>query len=255
LSHQRRRFGVTTPAVAILSDIHANRQALDAVLRTMRGTAANEWWCVGDTIDYGADPVYCARACLSQATRRIIGNHELAVTGRMPFTKPAEWVRTSSKWTTAALSFGMRGELAALEAADTDHEVPMFHGSPRDHAWEYVVSDQVARASLELVEARVTLVGHSHRPAAWCLAPDGTLSGGFVSGETSLHLAEGRWIINPGSVGQPRDGDARAAWAILDLDADKVHFRRTPYDVAAAQNAILGAGLPSMLADRLSHGR
>jgi diadenosine tetraphosphatase ApaH/serine/threonine PP2A family protein phosphatase len=149
----------------------------------------------------------------------------------------------------------MRAELSRLEPSDSDHEVPMFHGSPRDHAWEYVVSDEVARASLELVGARVTLVGHSHRPAAWCLSPDGRLSGGFVTGESVVELTEGKWLINPGSVGQPRDGDARAAWAILDLEGGEVRFRRTPYDVAAAQNAILGAGLPSMLADRLSHGR
>jgi len=214
-----------------------------------------EWWCVGDLVDYGADPVYCARACLSGASRCLAGNHDLAATGRIDFSAFSEWVHAAASWTGEVLGPGLRAEIAALPPAEPDHKVPMFHASPRDPVWEYVVSDEVARASLNLVDARLTLVGHSHIPAAWHLAPDGTLSGGFVSGEATVELTEGKWIVNPGSVGQPRDGDARAAWAILDLEGGELRFRRTPYDVAGAQNAILAAGLPTSLADRLSYGR
>ena len=210
---------------------------------------------MGDLVDYGADPIHCARTCLSQAARCIAGNHDLYGVGRAlpPHAKP--WVRAAAEWTADALPVGLRQELGELEPSDTDHPVPMFHGSPRNPVREYVADAEVARACLEMLDAPVSLVGHTHVPAAWHLGPDGSLAGGPISGEEIVALTPGRWLINPGSVGQPRDGDARAAWAILDLDAGEVRFRRTPYDVAAAQNTILTAGLPAMLADRLSHGR
>lgn len=158
-------------------------------------------------------------------------------------------------WTRAALGEAGRARLRDLSPADADGDVPLYHGSPRDPVWEYVVSVEQAREALEHRRVPLTLVGHTHIPYAWTLTADGAMRDVGVPPGGVLDVSEGRWLVNPGSVGQPRDHDARAAWALLDAEARTVTFRRTPYDVAAAQNAILRAGLPAMLATRLSEGR
>lgn len=144
--------------------------------------------------------------------------------------------------------------LDRLSPADPDGVVPMFHASPRDPVWEYVTTVAQARDLLEARAVPLTLVGHTHVACAWHLRPDGAVDEVRGRAGTTIDLDEGRWLVNPGSVGQPRDGDARAAWALLDLDAMTLEFRRTPYDVAAAANAIQQAGLPTQLATRLSEG-
>jgi diadenosine tetraphosphatase ApaH/serine/threonine PP2A family protein phosphatase len=121
--------------------------------------------------------------------------------------------------------------------------------------WEYVLEVAQARAALEHRRVPLTLIGHTHVPFSWRLTPDGAMEAVGVPPGGRLLLDEGRWLVNPGSVGQPRDGDARAAWALYEPDAGVIEFRRTPYDVAGAQNAILEAGLPEMLANRLAEGR
>jgi diadenosine tetraphosphatase ApaH/serine/threonine PP2A family protein phosphatase len=158
-------------------------------------------------------------------------------------------------WTRQALGEVGRAKLRALEPADPDAEVPLYHGSPRDPVWEYILSIEQAREALEHRRVPLTFVGHTHIPFAWTLTSDGAMRAVGVPPGGELDVSEGRWLVNPGSVGQPRDHDARAAWALLDLDAKTVTFRRTPYDVAGAQNAILRAGLPALLATRLSEGR
>jgi diadenosine tetraphosphatase ApaH/serine/threonine PP2A family protein phosphatase len=225
------------------------------VLRAARGTGVSEWWFLGDMVGYGADPAHCARHCLSETTRCLAGNHDLAAARRVDTAVFVGWAREALEWTAAALGPGLTRELADLMPSDPDHDVPIFHASPRDPVWEYVVTDAVARASLEHLSAPLGFVGHTHVPSAWHLSPEGDLNGGPLTGEATVQLTAGRWLVNPGSVGQPRDGDARASWAIYDTDAETVRIRRTPYDVAGAQNAILSAGLPSLLADRLSLGR
>jgi diadenosine tetraphosphatase ApaH/serine/threonine PP2A family protein phosphatase len=144
--------------------------------------------------------------------------------------------------------------LDRLSPSDPDGVVPMFHASPRDPVWEYVTSVSQARDMLEERDTPLVLIGHTHVAGGWWLRPDGAMEEVAGRPGTVLRLGEGRWLVNPGSVGQPRDGDARAAWALLDLDAMTLEFRRTPYDVAAAANAIQQAGLPTPLATRLSEG-
>ena len=131
----------------------------------------------------------------------------------------------------------------------------MFHGSPRDPVWEYVITIDQAREALEDRRVPLTLIGHTHVPTAWRLTPDGAMEHPGVPPRRAAELTDGRWLVNPGSVGQPRDRDARASWALYDPEARTIRFHRTPYDVAAAQNAILEAGLPSLLAHRLAEGR
>lgn len=244
-----------TPPVAILSDIHGNRQALDAALRAAREAGARSWWCVGDVVGYGADPVHCLAQTMSGAERCIAGNHDLGVTGAVSLDTFADLARDALAWTREALGPVGRAKLQRLAPADPDADVPMFHGSPRDPVWEYVITVEQAREVLEYRRVPLTLVGHTHVPTAWRLTPDGAMEHPGVPPGGLLELTDGRWLVNPGSVGQPRDRDARASWVLYDPDARTVRFHRTPYDVAGAQNAILEAGLPSLLAHRLAEGR
>lgn len=241
--------------IAIISDVHGNRHALEAVRRAIRQAAITRVWCLGDMVGYGAHPAECLRVCVHDSERCIAGNHDLAAAGRVgveTFSAPA---RAAIEWTRGRLDRNARDRLVALEPEDTAEPVALFHASPRDPVWEYVITGEHARAAFDAHPARVMMIGHTHLAGAWRLSPDGRLDGGLVRGEETLSVADGRWLINPGSVGQPRDLDPRASWAILDLDALTLRFRRTPYDVPGAQNAIQAAGLPTDLGARLAEGR
>lgn len=243
------------PRIAVLSDVHANRQALDAVMRAMRRERLDGWWCLGDLVGYGGDPLPCLRTCVGEAARCLAGNHDLAAAGRIPLGAFADWAYAALRWTHDVIGDGGRTRLAGLLPSDPVDPVPLFHASPRDPVWEYVTTAAAARDALGLITAPLAFIGHTHVAAAWRLDGDGLLDGGPVAAGTTIALEDGSWLVNPGAVGQPRDGDARAAWAVLDHEAGTVTFHRTPYDVAGAQNAILAAGLPPLLASRLSEGR
>jgi diadenosine tetraphosphatase ApaH/serine/threonine PP2A family protein phosphatase len=235
--------------------VHGNLQALDAVLRAAREASVDDLWCLGDMVGYGADPVGCMDACMEAASRCLAGNHDLGAAGRLSLETFADWAYDALLWTQRALGPERLRALGRLAPADADDGVPLYHASVLDPVWEYVLSPEQALASLLATEAPLVLTGHTHVPAAWCLGDDGRLSGGFVEGEVTVLLAAGRWLVNPGAVGQPRDEDPRAAWAILDPEARTLTFRREEYDIEGAQEAILAAGLPASLALRLEHGR
>jgi diadenosine tetraphosphatase ApaH/serine/threonine PP2A family protein phosphatase len=146
-----------------------------------------------------------------------------------------------------------RAYLEKLEPAAERPNVQLFHGSPLDPIWDYVLTEEGAAASLRATQAPLVLIGHSH-VALSLLENDGGVTGGLARGGTEIDLTEGRWLINPGSVGQPRDGDWRAAFVMLDLDAQKAVFHRIPYDVERTQAEIRENGLPETLADRLASG-
>ena len=241
--------------IAIISDVHGNRHALEAVRRAIRQAAVTRTWCLGDMVGYGAHPAECLRVCVTESERCIAGNHDLAAAGRVRAEQFTPHARAAIEWTRTRLDRNALDRLAGLEPEDPQGEVAMFHASPRDPIWEYVISGDQARAALDAHPARIILVGHTHLAGAWRLGEDGRLDGGLVRGEETLSIETGRWLINPGSVGQPRDLDPRASWAILDMDALTLRFRRTPYDVPGAQNAIQVAGLPTELGARLAEGR
>ena len=199
--------------------------------------------------------MHCLGEVIGKAERCIAGNHDLGVTGSVSIETFADLARTALIWTRETLGPVGQAKLRRLRPADPDADVPMFHGSPRDPVWEYVITVEQARDALADRRVALTLVGHTHVPAAWRLTPDGAMEGPGLPPGGLLALTEGRWLVNPGSVGQPRDHDARASWALYDPDTRTIRFHRTPYDVAAAQNAILEAGLPSLLAHRLAEGR
>ncbi len=244
-----------TDRIAVISDVHGNLHALEAVRRAIHHTSITRIWCLGDMVGYGANPAECLRVCVHDSERCIAGNHDLAAAGRVSVSEFSYLARTAIEWTRTRLDRNSLDRLAILEPQDADAPVALFHASPRDPIWEYIITGEQVRAAFVADPSRIIMVGHTHVAGAWRLSDDGRLDGGMMRGEGTVSLEAGRWLINPGSVGQPRDLDPRASWVILDLDALTLTFRRTPYDVPGAQNAIQAAGLPAELGARLAEGQ
>ncbi len=239
--------------VAVVSDIHSNLHALEAVLEAIGGESPDAVWCLGDIVGYGPKPDECCGIVEERAAICLAGNHDLGVRGDVDIQDFSPDAAAAALWTRGVLGERARAFLVALVPLAETEGVQMFHGSPRDPVWEYVLTDHAAAAALELTTAGIVLVGHSHVPLA-VTNEGGELTGGHAPAGTEVDLDDDRWLLNPGSVGQPRDGDARAAWLLLDLDARHASFRRTGYPIAETQREIRGAGLPEPLAERLSSG-
>jgi predicted phosphodiesterase len=239
--------------VAILSDIHSNLHALEAVLVDVDAQAADEIWCLGDVVGYGPRPNECVNLMRERAALCLCGNHDLASLGALDTVDFSGDAGVAARWTQAALGTEEAAWLRAREPLAERPGVELFHGSPRDPVWDYVLTEQVALISILETTAPLILVGHSHVPLA--LGWDGdALTGGLAPDGTAVELAGRRWLANPGSVGQPRDGDPRAAWALIDIDAGLATFRRVVYPIAQTQAQIREEGLPEPLALRLEHG-
>jgi predicted phosphodiesterase len=239
--------------VAVISDIHGNAHALDAVLQAIGEADCDALWCLGDVVGYGPKPNRCCATVQKEVDVGLRGNHDLACLGLLDVRDFSPDAAASAQWTSEVLRPEPRAYLESLEAEAGLDGVGLYHGSPRDPVWEYVLSDAVAAASFLAVDDPLILVGHSHVPLA--LELDGeALSGGHAPGGSEYDLSQGRWLLNPGSVGQPRDGDARAAWLLLDLDARIARFGRVAYPIERTQEEIRERGLPESLATRLAHG-
>lgn len=240
--------------VAVLSDIHANLHALEAVLAAVDAERPDELWCLGDLVGYGARPNECCAAIEARAAICLAGNHDLAVRGSIDLLEFSGDAGTAARWTRGVLTPESRAYLDALEPQGERAGVSLYHGSARDPVWEYVLSDDAALATLALATHPLVLVGHSH-VALQVGVREGVTEGGLAADGTDVDLSSGRTLLNPGSVGQPRDGDPRAAFLLVDLDARRATFRRVPYDVARTQAEIREAGLPELLARRLEVGQ
>jgi diadenosine tetraphosphatase ApaH/serine/threonine PP2A family protein phosphatase len=243
---------------AVLSDIHANQPALEAVLAAVEETGVEEIWCLGDVVGYGAQPDACAELVRERCDLCLAGNHDLAVLGGLDVSSFSETAAAAVEWTLGEASEGTLEFLRGLEPTGSREGLGLFHASPRDPIWEYVLSTDQAEAGLEAQEERIGLIGHSHIALFFCRptpARPGETQGAQADEGTFVPLEEGQWLLNPGSVGQPRDGDPRAAWLELDTVEPSARFHRVSYDVGLAAETILAAGLPSQLAERLELGR
>jgi predicted phosphodiesterase len=244
--------------VAVLSDVHSNQPALEAVLAAIEEAGVEELWCLGDVVGYGAQPDACTTLIRESCDICLVGNHDLAVLDSLDVSSFSDTAAVAVRWTQEHASEETFEFLRGLEPTASRAGLGMFHASPRDPIWEYVLSVDQAEAGLDAQEERIGLIGHSHI-SLFFTRPDGARPGhahGSQAGEGSvLNLESGGWLVNPGSVGQPRDGDCRAAWLELDTEEWTARFHRVPYDIAAAAEAILAAGLPSHLAERLGVGR
>jgi len=240
--------------IAVISDIHGNWHALEAVLADVEREQVDEIWCLGDVVGYGPQPNRCVQAVQGRAAICLMGNHDLAAIGRVGLEDFSGDAAASATWTAAELEPGARAFLEGLEPSGERDGVQLFHGSPRDPVWEYILSEHAARAALADTTASLLLVGHSHIPIALQLSGEDSLAGGLAKGGSEVTIGEGRWLLNPGSVGQPRDGDPRAAYLLLDRDTGTARFRRLPYPIEETQAEIREHGLPETLATRLADG-
>ena len=238
--------------VAVLSDVHANLHALEAVLREVDAGAFDAIWFLGDLVGYGPKPNECAALLQERAAICLAGNHDLVVLGKIPIDEFAGEAGAAARWTQTVLADETRAFLEALEPRSAAPGAELFHASPRDPVWEYVLGDDAAEAAFALTQAPLVLVGHSH--VALEISNGDDLRGEQAPAGTQLELGRLRRLLNPGSVGQPRDGDPRAAWLEIDNASARATFRRTNYPVEQTQAEMRARGLPEALAARLAYG-
>jgi predicted phosphodiesterase len=238
--------------VAVLSDVHSNLRALEAVLAEIDAAGFDAIWFLGDLVGYGPKPNECAALLQERAAICLAGNHDLVVLGKIEIDAFAGEAAAAARWTQTVLDDTARSFLATLQPQAVAPGVELFHGSPRDPVWDYVLSDGVAAIAFVLTEAPLLLVGHSH--VALELSVGHELRGEPAPAGTRVELGGLRRLLNPGSVGQPRDGDARAAWLEIDFGTGRATFRRTDYPVERTQVEMREVGLPEALALRLAFG-
>jgi len=241
--------------VAICSDIHGNRQAFEAVIAAAEADGAEELWCLGDLVGYGADPDACVALADAHCTICLAGNHDLAVVEVLSLEEFSRGAALAARWTRDVISSETREYLLSLSPQGSGDGVGLFHASPRDPIWEYVLSGLTAELCFDATDFRVSLIGHSHVALSFH-RPEGEPASGSTRREgTELDLSAGEWLVNPGSTGQPRDGDPCSARLTLATETWTVVWRRAEYDIAGAQAAIRAARLPDSLAERLQYGQ
>ena len=244
----------------IISDVHSNLEAFDAVLADAEARGGYDVvWFLGDLVGYGAEPGACIARLRGLPHVAIAGNHDHAAIGRLNPDRFNGAARAAAIWTAAQLTGEERDYLAGWPEVARIDDFTLVHGSLRDPVMEYLISESAARATFALLDTRFCLVGHSHYPLVWT-EDDGRVSAARPEPAEPLLLANPRRrIVNPGSVGQPRDGDRRASYLLYDSaggqGAGTLEYGRVEYDIGAAQGKILAAGLPETLAWRLDDGR
>ncbi len=240
---------------AILADIHANLAAFTAVLDDIeRRGGVEEIWCLGDVVGYGPDPHRCLELLRQHNHICVAGNHDWAAVGKIDsaYFNPA--AAAACHWTTEQLSPEDRQYLENLPLVTEKGDFTLAHGSPREPIGEYILSTSSAVENLDYFPTPFCLVGHSHVPLVFEHDETGAGSLREFADNAVLTLAENRLIINPGGVGQPRDGDPRASYAIYDSEAGSVSHYRISYDIAATQSRMRQCNLPESLVERLSYG-
>ena len=242
-----------------LTDIHANLEALEACLDDARARGFDQTLVLGDLVGYGADPTGVIERVQELEPSAIVrGNHDKVACGLEDAEGFNAVAKSAVRWTFEVLSAADRAWLAALPAGPhcVDDYVEICHGSPFDED-AYIFDELDALRALKASVRTLCLFGHTHYPITFELSTDGFYATGpSERAETPLDLRNGsKYLVNPGSVGQPRDGDPRAAYAIVDTDAQRIDLFRVPYDVEAAQAKVMKAGLPEVLAQRLGVGR
>lgn len=242
---------------AVLADIHSNLTAFVAVLEDIeKKGGASEIWCLGDVVGYGPDPHECIELLRQHFHCGVAGNHDWAAAGKIDTTDFNPTAAAAAQWTASQLTQEDIEYLSGLPLVLRRDDFTLVHGSPRDPIWEYLTGIQDAKANFPFFESRYCLVGHSHIPLLFEYVDRlGICSYSQLSPELSLRSARGRLIINPGGVGQPRDGDPRAGYALIDTDKGIIYHYRIDYDIAATQKRMTSLGLPTPLITRLTQGR
>jgi predicted phosphodiesterase len=241
--------------ILVISDIHANMTALEAVLAHARQVGYEAVWCLGDLVGYGPDPNECVEAVRTLPELVcLIGNHDQAALGKIPLERFNQEAREAADWTAETLTESNEAYLLSLPGRVSFDEFTLAHGSPRQPIWEYILDPQTADVNFDAFDTPYCLVGHSHLPLIFYRPT--------ANGQTEMHPVpwdgqldlQPRMILNPGSVGQPRDMDPRAAYAVLDADSGTWAPHRVAYDIEQVQRRMMQAGLPERQALRLMSG-
>ena len=238
--------------IAVLSDIHANLAALDAVSADL--PAHDEVWALGDIVGYGPQPNEVIRTLQEMGARSVLGNHDGAAIGTVDAHDFNPEAATAIRWTASVLDDNARAYLASLPAVRREGDLTAVHGSPRDPVWEYITSTSIAMANLDAFETRLCLFGHTHLPIVFA-AQDGRGTALAALPDEPVALEAQRMLLNPGSVGQPRDGNPASSYLIVDTDANVAEFHRVAYDIAETQRLMRQVDLPTRLVERLAWGR
>ena len=238
--------------LAVLSDIHANLAALEAVRDAM--PEVDEVWVLGDIVGYGPQPNEVIAALQEMGARSVMGNHDGAAIGQVD----AGWFNPDAAraigWTSEVIDDNARAYLATLPEVRRDGDLTAVHGSPRDPTWEYITGPDVAGANLAAFDTRICLHGHTHVPIVF-RADDDRVEMVAATPGSPVTIREGRLLLNPGSVGQPRDGDPASSFVALDTDAGTAMFHRVSYDIDLTQRLMRDVDLPARLVERLRYGR
>jgi predicted phosphodiesterase len=242
--------------IAVLSDIHSNLPALDAVRADLSGV--DEVWVLGDIVGYGPQPNEVIVALQEMGARSVLGNHDGAAIGGVDPAYFNPDARAAIEWTAKTIDDNARAYLATLPEVRRDGNLTAVHGSPRDPIWEYITSRGIAAANLEHFDTRLCFFGHTHIPVIYRIADGDVEAHPGLPGEV-VRLDGARALLNPGSVGQPRDGLPDAAYAVLETgegtELDAMTFHRVRYDIDRTQSLMREQGLPARLVERLRYGR
>ncbi len=239
--------------VLVISDIHANLTAFEAVLADAKG----EWdkiWCLGDIIGYGPNPNECVSLLREHDHISLSGNHDWATLGKLDISLFNRIARIAVTWTKRQLTLE---SVAYLNGLPAQRELPLFtlaHASPRQPIWEYILDPETAAANFEHFDTPYCLVGHTHVPVIYQANREFEVFATPPDYDNPLQLTADRFIINPGSVGQPRDANPDASYALLDTDSLIWQYKRTPYSIEKTQAQMREANMPDRLVERLAYG-
>ena len=236
----------------IISDVHSNLAAFEAVLAD--AGSFDKVWCLGDMVGYGPDPNECVERLRDLPHVCVVGNHDWAALGKMDTEDFNPDAKKACLWTREQLSPSNLEYLESLPKSCVEEGFTLVHGSPREPIWEYIISTGVAQENFTYFQSQYCLVGHSHVPLVFSYGESGEFSTSRFQPGIGVILGKSRLIINPGGVGQPRDGDPRASYAVYDSETMQVKLYRVPYDIRATQDRMVARGLPLRLVARLSQG-
>ncbi len=239
---------------AIISDVHSNLEALQAVVRSMEDLGVDEVHFVGDAIGYGPDPNACLRWIMDNTSMMVMGNHDFAAAGFMGAESFNPNAKAALVWNVEQMEEQDLNFLRSLPMRQSTPEMTLVHANPMDPGgWNYIFSLWDAEMNFPFFEGPFCFLGHSHQAVAVAMDSQGSVN--VVSGN-GFSIEEGhRYLVNVGSVGQPRDGDPSACFGLLDTERGRFSFIRTPYDVCQTQRKMMDAGLPRPLIERLAEGR
>ncbi|MFC2024898.1 metallophosphoesterase family protein [Chloroflexota bacterium] len=240
---------------AIIGDIHANLAAFTAVLDDIeRRGGVEKIWCLGDIVGYGPDPHECVELLRQTNHICVAGNHDWAAIGKIGTSEFNPDAAAACHWTAKQLRPADIAYLENLPLVIEEDDFTLVHGSPREPIWEYIISISLAKQNFACFKSQFCLVGHSHVPLVFSYSDSGACSYSPFLPNVGLALGKNRMIINPGGVGQPRDGDPQASYAIYDSESKMIRLYRIPYDIHTTQDKMIKSGLPIRLATRLSYG-